>query len=153
MENQKLLTFINKFRNSETYAAEQVVIFLKSNTAAKIIEDYNRLQLSKGKDSKDKQLGDYGELRAMQRVFAGKQVNFIDLKFEGDFHKSIFSNAGLKSAKRPAIFIGSTDPKFEDIMKDERFTDALGLNEADRDKVGFMIAMHLQVQLMKYYNV
>ena len=153
MENQKLLTFINKFKNSQEFAAKQVVAYLGNNSNAKIIEDYNRQQLSKGKDANNEDLGDYGELRTMQRIAAGKQVGFIDLKFEGTFHDSIYINPGLKNAKTPAIFFGSSDPKFDDIMKDDRFKSILGLNEENRYKVGYMIAYYVQVQLMKYYQV
>ena len=153
MENQKLLNFINKFKTSQEFAAKQAVIFLNNNSNAKIIEDFNRQQLSKGKDANGNELGDYGELRTGQRIAAGKQVGFIDLKFTETFHNSIYINPGLKNAKTPAIFVGSSDPKFDDIMKDDRFKKALGLNEEDRNKVGFMIAQHVRNELIKYYKV
>ena len=153
MKNQKLLTFINKFKSSQQFAAKEVVVFLKNNTNAKIIEDFNRQQLAKGKDSKDVKLGDYGETRSWERERAGLQVGFIDLKFTEKFHESIFVNSGLITDKKAALFVGSSDPKFGDIMDDERFKSALGLNQEDRDKVGFMIAQHLQKELLRYYSV
>ena len=154
MSNQKLLSFINKFKNSELFAAKQTVEFLRNSSTSKIIADYNRKQLSEGKGSDDKELGDYGELRTMQRVAAGKQVGFIDLKFEGDFHESIFADSGLITAKQPGIEIQSNDPKWgTDISQDERFKNALGLTGENRDKIGFMIATYIRNELVKYYKV
>ena len=153
MKNQKLLTFINKFKSSQQFAAKEVVVFLKNNTNAKIIEDFNRQQLAKGKDSNEKEVGDYSELRTGQRLLAGKQVGFIDLNFTGEFYESIFVNSGLVTDKKPALFVGSSDSKFGDIIEDERFKEVLGLNQENRDKVGFMIAQHLQKELLRYYSV
>ena len=152
MKNQKLLAFISKFKTSQQFASKTAVNYLNTNGVGTIIGDFNRKQMSEGKDSNDKELGNYGELRTGQRLLVGKQVGFIDLKFTETFHKSIFVNSGMITDKKPIITIGSTDPKFGDIMEDDRFKDALGLNQEDRNKVGMMVAMEIQKELLKYYK-
>jgi len=150
--NQILKTFINKLKTSEQFAARTTVVFLKNNSNANIIEDFNRKQMSEGKDANDQELGNYGEMRTMQRMLAGKQVGFIDLDFTNTFHKSVFVNSGLITNAKPAILIGSSDPKYSDIVDDERFKDALGLKGENRDKVGMMIALEIQKELLRYYK-
>lgn len=151
-DNLALKTFIGKLRRSRQFAANKAVDFLRQNDTAQIIEDFNRKQLEKGTDSEGNQLGDYGELRTMQRIVAGKQVGFIDLKFTGEFHDNIFSSSKLMSAAKPAIVMGNSDTtKLEDINNDGRFNNAIGLDDKSRDKVGFMVAMEIQKELLKYY--
>lgn len=152
MKNQKLFTFINKLRTSKDFVTKATVVFLRNNTNSNIIAEYNKQQMLKGKDSKGEQLGDYSELRTAQRMLAGKQVGYIDLNFTGQFYDSIYIDSGVVG-NSPVLTVNSDDPKLDDIMDDDRFKDALGLDQTDRDKVGMMIATHLQKELLKYYSV
>jgi len=158
MEDNKILRdFAAKFRKSKQVAACLADEYLRKNDVAQVIEDFNREQLAKGKDSNDEELGDYSEWRTRERIIAGKQIAFIDLKFRGEFYDNIFASsklasAGCHGAKKAVLVMGNTDPKLADINADSRFKDAIGLNEKNRDKVAFMIATHIQKELIKYYT-
>ena len=155
MANEKLKAFISKFRDSKRIATSRTVDFLRDNTTAGIIEDFNRKQLAKGRDANDKELGNYSEMRTMQRIAAGKQVRFIDLKFTGEWYDNIFASSKMVG-KKPALVMGNTEiEKTESINSDKqhRFDNALGLNEENRDKVGMMVALHIRNELLKYYMV
>ena len=132
------------------FATNKAAQYIVNN--AEEIEVMNRVQLSVGKDANDQELGDYGKLRTGQRLLAGKQVEFIDLNFTGEFYSSIEARGELRG-KEAVLAIDSMSAKWDDISQDDRFKNALGLNEKDRDKVGYMIAEHLQKELTKYYSV
>ena len=102
-----------------------------------------------------KTLGEYGAWRTQQRSEVGLQTDFIDLKFGGDFHESIFAEGTAsthKSGARAAININTTSPEdWNAISEDDRFKDALGINAENRDKLGVQIANHIQKELLNYY--
>jgi len=132
------------------FSANKAAQYIVKN--AEEIETMNRGQLSIGKDAYDEELGDYGELRTGQRLLAGKQVEFIDLNFTGEFYDSIEARGELKG-KQAVLAIDSMSSKWDDISEDDRFKDALGLNDKNRNKLGHMIALHIQKELTKYYSV
>ncbi len=154
MANKKLKTFIQKFKMSEQFSANIAVDYLSKNSVSKIIADFNRKQLEQGLGADDKDLGEYGAWRTEQREERGLQTDFIDLKFENKFHQSIFVEGKLLSAKKPAVAFDTTSPEdWAAIQEDVRFENAIGLNQEDRDKVGFMVAMEIRNKLLKYYKV
>lgn len=152
--NTKFRLFIDKFRLSRQFAAKVAVDYLSNNSVGKIIADFNRKQLLEGEDAAGKDLGEYGIWRKLQRQEVGLQTEFIDLKFEGKFHQSIFVEGKLLSAKAPAVVVDVISPEdWDAISEDSRFKDALGLNQEHRDKVAFMVAMEIRDKLVRYYNV
>ena len=156
MANKKLLTFIQRLRTSRAFAANKVVDFVNGNNISKMIADFNRGQLKEGKDAYGIDLGTYGIWRTEQREERGLQTDFIDLKFEGNFHESIYAEGELKGGVKAKAFLNINTISPEDwdaIAEDKRFEDALGLNEKNRDALGMMIAQHLQKELLKYYSV
>ena len=151
-ENTALKIFAQKLRNSKQFAANKSVDYINNNSTSKIIGDYNREQMLEGEDADRKDLGEYGAWRTTQRAEVGLQTDFIDLKFEGNFHESIYGEGKLLSAAKPAVVISTTSPEdWNAISEDERFKKALGLNQNNRDKVGMMIALEIQKELLKYY--
>ncbi len=153
-ENKKFRLFIDKFKLSQQFAAKTAVDYLSKSSVAQIIADFNRKQLLEGRDATGKDLGEYGVWRKEQREEKGLQTEFIDLKFEGKFHQSIFVEGKLITPKTPAVQFGTTSPEDLDaIQEDVRFEDAVGLDQESRDKVAFMVAMEIRNKLIKYYRV
>lgn len=151
-DNDKLKNFISKFRKSKSVAAKIAVNHISNGSLQNIIETMNRGQLKEGEDATGKDLGEYGAWRKAQREEVGLQTDFIDLKFEGNFYESIYAEGKMKNNK-PAISIDTTSPEdWNAIREDDRFKDALGLNQENRDKVGMMIATEIRNELLKYYT-
>jgi|2_EtaG_2_1085320.scaffolds.fasta_scaffold36238_2 hypothetical protein len=151
MSNDKLKSFIAKFRKSEQFAAKVAVDCFQNE--GKGVAYFNRKRLSAGEDAEGKDLGEYGVWRTEQREERGLQTEFIDLKFEGKFHESIYTEGKLLSAKTPAVVFKTTSPEdWAAIQEDNRFKDALGLNQEDRNKVGMMVALEIRNKLLQYYT-
>ena len=152
MGQKALKDFIAKFRQSEQIATIKAVDYLSNGGVSNIIAEYNRKQMLEGEDSNEQDLGQYGAWRTMQRDERGLQTGFIDLKFDGNFHESIYVEGEIL-ANRPAVVINTTSPEdWNAIKEDDRFKDALGLKGENRDKVGMMIALEIQKGLLNYYK-
>ncbi len=154
--NKSLKTFAQKLRMSVTFASNKAVEYMNGSGFSTLVSKLNALQLSKGEDANRKDLGEYGAWRTQQRAEKGLQTDFIDLKFEGNFHESIFAEGELSSHARGArasLKIDTTSPEdWDAISEDSRFKDALGLNQENRDDIGYRIALEIQQELLKYYK-
>lgn len=150
---KELKSLINKFRFSDQFVVNKTAEFLSNNSTADIVENLNRQQLVEGEDSLGKDLGGYSLQRTVERRDAGRQTDFIDLKFTGDFHDSIFAQGKTNGNTKASLVMGSVGDKWDEIQEDVRFKDAIGLNQENLNRVGDMIAEHLIKELNKYYEV
>jgi len=150
-ENTALKIFAQKLRNSKQFIANKVVDIVAPTYKGTKIVVLNKVQMSKGEDSEENQLGNYSEGWGEYRESKGKQIDFIDLQFTNKFAESIYTEGVLLSASKAALKINAKGQRWEDLQEDERFKKALGLNQDNRDKVGMMIALEVQKELLKYY--
>jgi|AntAceMinimDraft_4_1070372.scaffolds.fasta_scaffold79713_2 hypothetical protein len=156
--NQKLKDFIAKFRQSQQKATIAAVNAINNDDGD--IYELNRKQMAVGQDAEGEQFGEYdgGHEKGNKRGWAryresrGKQTEYIDLHFYGKFYDSIYTQGKAMSVKKPALIIDAKGQRWEDLQKDERFKKALGLNQENRDKVGMMIALEIQKELLRYYK-
>jgi hypothetical protein len=150
-DNQIFRNFINKFRRSEQYAA-----YIASTSISALhseIEILNKEQISKGLGSNDEGWGEYTDYWAQERIEAGLQSDVVDLKFTSKFYDSIHVEGEMLDAKTPEIKFDADSERLENLaLHGERFEKALGLNEESRNKVGMMIALEIQKELLKYYQ-
>ncbi len=59
----------------------------------------------------------------------------------------------MLDAKTPEIKFDANSERMENLaLHGERFEKALGLNEESRNKVGMMVALEIQKELLKYYS-
>ena len=149
-DNKILKNFIDKFRKSEQFAANVAIDVVSPDYRGAKIASLNKVQMSKGKDINDEELGKYSEGWGTYRESRGKQIEFIDLHFTSQFYDSIVTEGKLISPKVAGLEIDASGEHWDNIK--DRFDTALGLNETDRDKVGNMIALEVQKSLLKYYT-
>ena len=75
--------------------------------AKETIEQFNREQLEAGKLSTGEDIGEYGGWYREWRIGMGLQVDYVDLKVTGKFHKSIYA---IKEGNEYEIFSTGRQP-------------------------------------------
>jgi len=109
------------------------------------IEEINRQQLLSGFDAEGNPLGEYKESTKRIRRSRGLQTDFIDLRFTGKFQKSLTTE---KSGDD--YYLTATDPKWEDKLT-QRWPDAVGIQEANEDKVTKVIVENIEFETDKMF--
>ena len=77
-------------------------------------EELNREQLEKGLNAKGEQIGEYGGFYREQRATDGYQVDYVDLKVTGKFHKSIYAK---KEGEDVEMFSDDNAQKVQSLLK------------------------------------
>lgn len=153
MQNPELKILSDKFRLSLKFSAKKAVEFINRPSVKDSIAKMNRKQMLKGEDADGDDLGEYGIWRTEQREERGLQTDFIDLKFEGNFHESIYAEGELRGVITPVINIETTSPQdWKAIRQDERFKGALGLQQQNKDIIAMQIANYIRDELLNYYS-
>jgi len=135
-----------KLNNIESKVRSLVVASVRRHH--KEIVRRNQEQLLSGKDANDKRLGDYkdpGWIR--KRKKKGRQVEYVDLNFAGDFQKSMFikfDSVGM------SLGLDATDKK-KDILIHHWGEDILGLNDENFDWLMEQITDDLAHGLNAYF--
>ncbi len=102
------------------------------------IAEINREQLLSGFDSAGNALGEYAESTKRIRQKRGLQIDHIDLKFTG------YSQAGLGTSKLDDNkYQLTTNPRWDE----KRFPEAIGIQEANEDKVTDIIVINIEAVL------
>lgn len=153
-KNEQLKALLNKIKGNKPafvdIARIYVVQWLTEN--AEILADMNREQLSEGFYANgDAIQPGYSELWGEIRGVNGKQTEFVDLNFEGDFYKSIIVKPMLNQ-----VFFDTSDFKIRKTKLqrggkvDLKQGGALGLNAENALQVGWLAAAGIRDNLMKY---
>ena len=135
-----------KLNNIESKVRSLIVASIRRHQ--KEIVRRNQEQLLSGKDANDKKLGDYkdpGWIR--KRKKKGRQTEYVDLNFAGDFQKSMFvkfDSVGM------SIGLDATDKK-KDILVHHWGEDILGLSDENFDWLMEQITDDLANGLKAYF--
>ena len=120
--------------------------FVNANSVK--IVDANRQQMQRdGEDIEGNKLGQYAPSTVKARRAKGLQTNFIDLKFTGEFSKSI----NQKKVKPLTHQISSNDPVFIDYLL-PRFGQVIGLNEKNESEFDSGFKNELTKQMGNYFK-
>ena len=154
MSVENLKKFALKLGQTQNFITNETVAILNQKEVADDIEDFNTLQMIKeGVGADNVPFGNYAPASVDIRHYAELQAEYIDLHFTGDFHESVTAEA-FKSGKEPVVELGSTDPKWEGILKPQkRFEAALGLTEENAIKVGGLIAPLLAQRISNFWKI
>jgi hypothetical protein len=107
------------------------------------IAEINREQLLSGLDANVEELGQYAERTKAIRSKRGLQTEFIDLSFTGGSQK------GLEVKKiDDKNFELSTNPRWDE----DRFPDAIGIQEKNEDKVTNIVIENIEAVLNQKFT-
>jgi len=143
--NVRLRNFIQKLKPSSLESAGKGFALTYLTKRVDFLEELNKGQLRQGVDTQGDliQMG-YSEMHADARSERGLQTDFVDLKFSGDFHKSITADPTLNFVEFDA-----TDSKYPEIL--ELFDrPLLGLTVDNALLVGGMTASNISNKLLTY---
>ena len=136
-----------KLNNIESKIRSLVTASIRRNQ--KEIIRRNQEQLLDGKDSNDKKLGNYKDPDWIRkRKKKGRQVEYVDLNFEGDFQKSMFVKFDTVGM---SLGLDATDKK-KDILIHHWGEDILGLNDENFDWLLDVIVEDLFNGLKAYFS-
>jgi len=141
----ELSVFINRLENIEEFALKEGTKILVKEFK-KDIEEYNRKQLEEGKnvDNRVIQRG-YSEWHKRNRKERGLQTGFVDLKFTGDFYKSL----DFKQIKDNEFGVFSDVEYFGNIVR--LFgTQVMGLDEKSADAIAVKLSEKLSKKIETY---
>ena len=164
MSVENLKKFALKLGQTQNFIVSATMDIIENDSFKKKVVEYNKGMLSDGYGSVAK-LGEYTPKAKEMRADMGYQTEFIDLKQKGDFHNSIFVESAKMSATTPAIIIDAKDYKWRskvsgnrekpDSLKSlqERYPDALGINERDMPEFGGYIAPLLAQRISNFWKI
>jgi hypothetical protein len=150
---------IEKLKGIQAFIKKEAQNAIEENK--KEILDLNKAQmLVLGVDSNDDKLGEYAEVSIFGdptrdipgRLARGLQVEFIDLRYTGEFQDSEVLYKSKDNQKDEFEYtMDATDPKWQDDLS-PRWPEAIGLNEDNQGKTAEIITNNVWQKVDKYLS-
>lgn len=151
-KNEALKRF--KYRISAPNLIAKVTMLVSEyfNANPAMLADMNRAQLTEGLYSDGTKIQEnYSPQWELIRTIKGKQVDFVDLNFSGEFYQSIQARSTPRS-----VIMFSTDNKIKETKLRGRkplrlsLGGAIGLTQENATEAGYMAANGIRQNLMNY---